>query len=281
MKRLHLSTAIVRIAAIAIILATIPVTRNAVPASAHATVPPIDPNCATNDETPNDASITINRTGYWVIDSVSPDASYANRSNPCARYWKVGIYNARARTVKILATWGQDKFIGDQPNLRYVPSEEAKCVHTIVSYYVWGLAYGSGYTPLGGGDLFGVWIPQPTTANPTGGTCTWKGDNPFTTQRETTPDFIRVSNSPYDYFIVRAEAYDHFSNCPTPFHCNWAVRVRLYAYPVGYTLGPALGEAGADEQQDPQFELVPVGSAPIESAPVEFAPSEIPAGATS
>jgi hypothetical protein len=252
-KRLFLSKTSARIAAIAIVLAAIPMTQSATPASAHATVPPIDPNCVTNDETRNDASITINRTGYSVIDSVSPDASYANRSNPCARYWKVGIYNARARTVKILATWGQDKFIGDQPNPQYVPSDENGCAHTIVTYFVWGLAYGSGYTPLGGGDLYGVWNRS---------SCTWKGDLPYTPERETTPDFIRVDNSPYDYFVVRAEAYDHFS-CRS-FHCNWPVRVRLYTYPVGYRLGPALSEAGTDEQEDLQFEL----------APVEFAPGD-------
>ncbi len=179
------------------------------PAFAHDAPGPFPTDCF--DFVPHDGSISINRPLFRVYDSISPNGSYAQvGQNRCEDYWHVGVYNATGRTIRIRPWWGHTP-----------PTTEAVCVHTNLTYFVWGLRLGGSYENLGGGLLYGVW---------TGRSCIWQADNPYTRAVvEHDPESIDIQNSPYFYYRVAAKVYHHV--CAQGTFCPDSVRVRVYAYP--------------------------------------------------
>lgn len=174
------------------------------PAQAHNDRPPIDTNCIYWNFQ-NDSNISINRSGFWYYESLSPDTSYATRnvSSKCGKYWNVGVYYATNRSVQIGADWG-DSWLTD----------EASCVHSSVVYYVWGWRNGT-YTPVGGGSLNGRW---------NNGRCSYSSAPPYGTGSHS------IFSSAYSYYRVSAEAYRH-GGCPNgAFQCPQKVRVWMYTY---------------------------------------------------
>ena len=174
------------------------------PAQAHNDRPPIDTNCIYWNYR-NDGEISINRSGFWYYESVSPDTSYATRnvSSKCGKYWNVGVYNATNRSVQIGADWG-DSWLTDQNS----------CFHSSVVYYVWGWRNGT-YTPVGGGSLNGRW---------NNGRCSYRSDPPYGTGSNS------IFSSAYSYYRVSAEAYRH-GGCPNgAFQCPQKVKVWMYTY---------------------------------------------------
>lgn len=178
------------------------------PAQAHNTQPPVNPNCI-NQNLPNDGYIYINRPGFWYYESIAPDTSYATRSSvssDCRNYWNVGVYYADNRKVQIGGSWG-DSWM----------TNEASCFHSSVVYYVWGWKNGS-YTPLGGGMLNGNW-------NKAISRCQYSSAPPYGTGK----DFI--FSSAYSYYRISAKAFKH-GGCPNGlFECPQKVRVWLYTDP--------------------------------------------------
>lgn len=176
-------------------------------AQAHSDQPPINPACI-NWNLPNDGQISINRSGFWYYQSVSPNTSYATRSSvssDCRNYWNVGVYYAANRSVQIGADWADTAM-----------TNEGSCFHSSVVYYVWGWKNGS-YTPLGGGLLNGKW-------NNVTGRCHYSPAPPWGSGSGS------IFSSAYSYYRVSAGAFRH-GGCPNgQFACAQKVNVWMYTY---------------------------------------------------